>query len=703
LIGIAQLIGISSDLALQPCALSRSWNTTTPSAKSDSLQDALRKGRKLMGKPVRFRRGIATVMPDCESGTASQITSLRGFSDVCDLQTLRQKPMLLQPTPLRGSRRSAFALIALLAHSPARAEEKKAELEPLIVSALRTARDASTIASSVTRLDPEALQNQGLLQLRDALNQAPGVISTSTSGQTGAPGALFIRGTSTKYAQIVVDGMRLSDANNQLNNLLGAAFTYDLGELEILRGPQGAIYGGESIGGVIWMETPHGSGKPGGSVTFEAGSFNSLLTRGVAQGEVGDLSYYLSAGYVETDNDAPHNAYHQGNTVLRVEGKLDSVWTVGATFRGSDSSGQDLNTSYSMDGESEFNNALGTIYATGKISSNWTARFHAGYYQESFDQSYVDSWAGPSSYFSDMTAGSISTDHEITLADNLRLLAGAFVHTDTYESTYSPPDQEGDRYGLHSTLEWDIIDNLTSTASLRWEDYDAFGTELTWRFGTIYNLARTGTTFRGSIGTSFRSPTYAELYGSAFNPPNPGLDAESATGWDLGIEQKVGAHHMIEATWFHNRISDQIFYPSFYSAAENLSGESETNGLEVGLRGSWLDDALNYRVVWTYLHESLENAGLPRNAGTASIDWKASSKSLVGVGASYLADHSWGGTSLDSSIITRLYGSYQLTENVNLHARVENVLDEDYKLYDGFGSVAQGSGTGLYAGITVDW
>ncbi len=41
-----------------------------------------------MGKPVRFRRGIATVIPDCESGTVSQITSLRRFSDVCDLQTL---------------------------------------------------------------------------------------------------------------------------------------------------------------------------------------------------------------------------------------------------------------------------------------------------------------------------------------------------------------------------------------------------------------------------------------------------------------------------------------------------------------------------------------------------------------------------------------------------------------------------------------
>jgi hypothetical protein len=37
-----------------------------------------------MGKPVGFRRGIATVIPDRESGTVSQIASLRRFSDVCD-------------------------------------------------------------------------------------------------------------------------------------------------------------------------------------------------------------------------------------------------------------------------------------------------------------------------------------------------------------------------------------------------------------------------------------------------------------------------------------------------------------------------------------------------------------------------------------------------------------------------------------------
>lgn len=89
---IAQLNGISSDFTLHPCARAAPWDTTPSSARSDSLQDALCRGRKLMGKPVRFRRGIATVIPDCASGTVSQITSRRGFSDVCDIQTSKQKP-----------------------------------------------------------------------------------------------------------------------------------------------------------------------------------------------------------------------------------------------------------------------------------------------------------------------------------------------------------------------------------------------------------------------------------------------------------------------------------------------------------------------------------------------------------------------------------------------------------------------------------
>ncbi|MES2475531.1 MAG: TonB-dependent receptor [Verrucomicrobiota bacterium] len=601
--------------------------------------------------------------------------------------------------PHRGTCRSALALLALLVPFSATAEEAPLKqepapaenakpLEPLVVSALRVPQDPAKVTSSVTVLEPDALQDQGLYQLRDALNQSPGVISTSTGGQTGALGSLFIRGTTTAYSQVVVDGMRLGDSTTPMGNFLAASRTYDVGRIEVLRGPQGAIYGGESIGGVLWLETPRGSGAPSGSATVEAGSFNSLDTHATFQGTLGKLSYFLGGGYQETDNDTADQDFHQGNVALRLEGELSDVWIVGTTYRGVDSYYNNLGNS-----DDRLDGSLVTLYATGEISTAWTARFHAGYQQEFYDS---DSSFG--NYGTDLRAGSFSTDQEITLAEDVRLLAGAYVHQSSFENTIGT-DESRERYGLHAVLEWDILENLTTTAAVRWEDYDAYGDETTWRFGSIYNIVASGTSLRGGVGSSFRAPSYLDLFGSSFGAGNPNLDAESSLGWDLGIGQEIGKHHLLELTWFDNQITDQI--QAFPTPPVNLSGDTSTNGLELGLRGSWLENALNYRIAWTYLHESLSDQ--PRNAVTTSIDWAPADKVLVGVGATGLSDHSWGGDPIDGYIITRLYGSYQLTKNVKLHARVENALNEDYQLASFFGSPIQGAGSGIYAGITVDW
>jgi outer membrane cobalamin receptor len=614
----------------------------------------------------------------------------------------------MKPTSTRRSSfPSVLAGLCLLPVSSAIAEEESPSLQALIVSALRTPREASTVTSAVTALDPEELENQGILQLRDALNASPGVISTSAGGQTGAVSSLFIRGTKTADSQVVIDGMRLSDSNSPLGNLLSGSRTYDVGSIEVLRGPQGAIYGGESIGGVLWMETPRGSGDPRGSTTFEAGSFDSLAARGLFQGQTGDLSYFLSGGYEETDNDGPNQHFHQGSTALRVEGKIDSVWTLGTTFRAVDSFYQNSGGFETpMGSDDHLDSALATIYATGKISEIWTARFHAGYHQESYDSDYLDWFNNPTNYGTDLEAFSLSTDHEITLAENLRLLAGAFLHQDSYQVT-DGVDESGDRYGIHSVLEWDPVENLTTTAALRWEDYDSYGDEFTWRFGSIYRFEKSGTSLRAGVGRSFRAPSYTDLYyDSYWYDPNPDLMAQSSIGWDVGIEQKLGARHTLEATWFSNRIEDAI--DSYYDpegdytyTAENLPGTTTTDGLELGLRGDWLDNSLSYRVAWTYLHESLSDQ--PRNAATAALDWKPTSKSLVGIGATHLSDHSWGGGPIDSYTLVRIHGSYQVTEKVKLHARVENLLDQDYELSSFAGNTVEGAGTGLYAGLTIDW
>lgn len=591
---------------------------------------------------------------------------------------------------------------------PAGAEEESTHLEALVVSALRSPRAASTVTSAVTTLDPRKLQDQGILQLRDALNASPGVIATSTGGQTGAVGTLLIRGTNTPDSQVVIDGMRLSDSNSPLGNLLAAGRTYDTGAIEVLRGPQGAVYGGESIGGVLWMETPRGTANPGGSATIEAGSFHSLAARAFHQGTADNLSYYLGGGYEETDNDGPNQHFHQGSTALRVEGKANGIWTLGTTFRAVDSFYQNSGGFETPSGSDDrTDSALATVYASGRLSDAWTARFHAGCHTESYDSDYFDSWTGmAANYGTDLEAFSISTDHEITLAESLRLLAGGFVHMDSYVSTIGI-DQSGDRHGLHSVLEWDPLDSITTTAALRWEDYDSFGDEITWRLGAVHRIEKSGTSLRAGAGRSFRAPSYLDLYyDTSWYDPNPGLKAQSSIGWDVGIEQRLGGNHILEATWFCNRIRDAIDSYSdpegdFIFTSANLPGKTTAAGLEAGLRGDWLDESLGYRIAWTYLHESLKDQ--PRNAVTAALNWKPIGEALVGVGFTHLSDHSWGADPLASYTLFRIHGSYRIHEKVKLHARVENLLNEDYELYRGFGNSVRGAGTGVFGGITIDW
>lgn len=610
---------------------------------------------------------------------------------------------------VRPAQWSASVSLCLLPLAALGAEEAPpATLEAMIVSALRTPQEASTVTSAVTVLDPQQLQDQGLVQLRDALNASPGVISTSTGGQTGSVGSLFIRGTKTADSQVVIDGMRLSDSNSPLGNLLASGRSYNFGSIEVLRGPQGAVYGGESIGGVLWLTTPTGSGKPSGSATVEGGSFDSFSGNAFYQGQVNDLSFYLAGGYEETANEgSTPQDFHMGSTALRLEGKANDAWTLGSTFRSADSFYQNSGGFGAPTGSDDhFDAILTTLYATGRISDVWTARFLAGYHQDRYDSEFLD-WSGvPAAYGTDLEAFSVSTDHEITLSEKLRLLAGAFYHGDDYSVT-DGVDESGTRYGAHVAAEWQPVEHLTTTAALRWEDYDSFGSETTWRLGSIYQFESTGTALRAGVGRSFRTPSYTDLF---YNAPwyvgNPGLEAQTSIGWDVGVEQGIGDHHTLEVTWFSNHIKDAIesYYDpdgDFVYSSTNLDGTTVTDGLEVGLRGDWLDRTLNYRVAWTYLHESL--SGQPRNATTADLNWKATDKALVGTGFTALSSHSWGGDPIDGYALFRLYGSYQITETVKLHARAENLLGANYQLASYNGSVVEGSGAAVYAGLTVDW
>ena len=117
----------------------------------------------------------------------------------------QNKTSALGRTKWTGCALTGIAAITLCGHAPA---EIESELDTLVISAWRLPGKVSEATSAVTAINPRELEERGILDLRQALNEVPGVIATSTSGQTGAIGSVFIRGTTTSYSQLVVDCMR---------------------------------------------------------------------------------------------------------------------------------------------------------------------------------------------------------------------------------------------------------------------------------------------------------------------------------------------------------------------------------------------------------------------------------------------------------------------------------------------------------------
>ena len=178
------------------------------------------------------------------------------------------------PKPALSSLTTGFLTILSLALASTilYAEDDRKILPDTTVIANRTATPLLKVGSAVSILDIGTLDQQGIRNLDDALKFVPGVISESLGGQRGSSSSLFIRGTKTNHAHLVVDGMRISDANMVFGSFLGSSNLNGLSRLEVLRGPQGALYGGDSIGGVLGIYSTQGNGDYSGNLSIEGGS-----------------------------------------------------------------------------------------------------------------------------------------------------------------------------------------------------------------------------------------------------------------------------------------------------------------------------------------------------------------------------------------------------------------------------------------------
>ena len=147
----------------------------------------------------------------------------------------------------------------------------------IVVTAQRVPTVKKDMPQSMTIVTKEDMARKGAGNLSEALEGTLGLdLSTGAQGSTSAMGGhqLMVRGMNTNETLLLTDGVRLADEDtSQTKNmyLLSRLNPADVDRIEILRGPAGALYGSDAMGGVIQVITK----KPGKKETILGSRFSA--------------------------------------------------------------------------------------------------------------------------------------------------------------------------------------------------------------------------------------------------------------------------------------------------------------------------------------------------------------------------------------------------------------------------------------------
>ena len=148
------------------------------------------------------------------------------------------------------------------------------------------------------------------LNVQQPLRLIPGV-QMSQSGQLGSTTALFIRGGSSDANKVLVDGLPASFVGGTVEFATLPATGMD--QVEVLRGPNSALYGSDALAGVVSLTTARGTTPlPEFTYAADGGNFSTYHQEGTLGGAYKSFEYFSAFSLINTRNTEPDSSYHNG-------------------------------------------------------------------------------------------------------------------------------------------------------------------------------------------------------------------------------------------------------------------------------------------------------------------------------------------------------------------------------------------------------
>ncbi len=210
-------------------------------------------------------------------------------------------------------------------------------VETVVVSANRTETTPEQAAVAANVITEQQLAARQFPMIFDVLREIPG-LQVNEYGPIGALAEVFTRGADSTGTLVLLDGVPLNDPGGELH--LENLTSEGLDRVEIVRGPESALFGAEAAAGVIQLFTKHGDPEnavPHGSISYERGSFQTdRWIANLTGGLPSRLDYSLSASELHTVGEWPNTFYKNNSGMANIGYKISDSTQLRAVFRAYD-------------------------------------------------------------------------------------------------------------------------------------------------------------------------------------------------------------------------------------------------------------------------------------------------------------------------------------------------------------------------------
>jgi vitamin B12 transporter len=632
--------------------------------------------------------------------------------------------------------------VAAAVNAGAQDPAEAVSLGDVVVTATRTATPEGAVGVSHTVITGEEIQARRATDVAELLRDVAG-ITLVRQGSQGAQSVIFPRGGENNFTMVLIDGVQV--------NLGGGDFywetlsTDNIERIEIIRGPQSALYGSDAIGGVIQIFTKSGYGPPSvelstahgartenghylGEQHLRVSGGNDQMGFSVAYGRIDDKGALdINNDYWNNTLSARFDLYPKDNWEITLTGRLnDSRYEYPTESTGD---------KYSPLDPDQYEREMDTVVGLStrvQTTSWWENVVSVGYHRNDreIDDPFnpeTDFYAWNGKYEETRATFDYHANLSFSPVDPVSsiLTLGYEYDRETYhqESTdFTTTELTADRTNdaLYVQEQLSFFDRVHLVGGFRVEDNSAFGTEVSPRGSIAVDIRETGTKLRAAAGKGIKEPTFYENFADdAWTLGNEDLDPETAVSWEVGVDQRLWKDRVtIGLTYFESRYKDLIAYvPTPYPAPPvrtpnyfNVQ-EAESRGIELNLKVRPME-SLVLGASYTYLDtEVRDDGGLasvafaegkdlirrPSHAASGWIDWRWGAfrtfvKGLY-VGERDDADYrDWTApkrVELDDYFVLDAAVSYQVPapapiKDMEVFVKGSNLLDEDYEEVFGF-------------------